>query len=423
MHFLKLSRRSILAGMGASVALLPKAVFAQDAPPRRLVLMYSGNGQHPATWSASGSGTSFSLGASLSPLNRLRSQIAVVDGIQVRSFLAEEHPDGTVTALTGTPTAEAVEEIGTSISIDQVIGAANTPPGGFATVHLAAWVSGELPAYTFTEGGGRVTLERSPSAAYNSLFRDFSLPDTRDPDEEEPDRRTLMRRHVVDRVNRDFSRVRDQLGVEDRQIIERHLESLDQLARRLGVGGSGFITDACDPTNPGDGGDGVSDDEVAARGRAHAQVLAMAMACDRTRVGSIAMGLSSAGLSGHHDASHSFDYDACTGYDQFFANRFADVIDAFADVGLLDNTLLVWFNELGKFKLPGGEADHGLDDVGYVLAGSLAQTNRYHRIAGQPNHQYFLAGILQQFGQDVDFFGDSNYRQSGQSAIVSPFAS
>ena len=88
---------------------------------------------------------------------------------------------------------------------------------------------------------------------------------------------------------------------------------------------------------------------------------------------------------------------------------------------MLDNTLLIWVNELGKFKLPGGEADHGLDDVGYVLAGSLAETGRYYRIPDSPNHQYFLAGIMRTFGHEVDFFGDEAYRQAGQTAITEPF--
>ena len=283
MHYLKLSRRSILAGMGASFGLLPTATWAQDASPRRLVVMYSGNGQHPTGWTASGAGAGFTLGESLSPLAAYRSQIAVVDGIRVSSYLAEEHPDGTVTALTGRPTAQAVEEIGTGISIDQVIAQSNTPPGGFPNAHLSSWVTGENPRYTFTEGGAPVTLERSPSAAYNTLFRDFSLPESTEPDAEEPpDRRTQMRRLVVDSVYRDYQRVRDQLGVEDRAIIERHTEALDRLAQRLGILDPANVAASCDPNNPGDGGDGVSDDEVAARGAAHAAVLAMAMACERT---------------------------------------------------------------------------------------------------------------------------------------------
>ena len=436
MHFLRLSRRSILKGMGASAALLPFAARGGgDEPPsevRRLVVMYSPNGVHPS-WGASGQGADMQLSPSLEPLTDHRDRICVVGGIAMRSVDAGEHPDGTIASLTGRETIVPGEQVSDGISIDQVIADTNTPSGGYRSLNLYAMPQGfEVPRISFTKGGGNVALQSDPAQAFADVFNGFVPPDQSpmpagpDPAEE---RRLFLRRSVVDAANQDFGRVRNQLGSADRALIERHIEALDALAMRLhGEGGGMPMPSAlCDPMAPPGTNDSIADEEVAARGRAFSQVLAMAMACDRTRVGTLVMGPSSGGLGEHHAISHSIDYEPAIGYDQFYAARFAELVDAFQEVGLLEGTLIVWLNELGKFAIVDDEnfpepvADHGLDDMPYVFAGGLADTGRAIQIDGSPNHNYLLAGILQTFGIDSSFFGDENYTQPGQSPIVAPF--
>ncbi len=415
--------------MGASAALLPFATLAGggDGTPttRRLVVMYSPNGVHPS-WGASGSGSDFQLSESLSPLEGLRDEICVVEGVAFRSWGAPEHPDGTVASLTGRPSGDVHEMIGTGISIDQVIAARNAPPAGYGSLNLYAWPPCcEVPRISFGEGGGGVALQDDPAQAFADVFNGFVPPDDSMPDppvDEAAQRRLYIRRRTVDTVNRDFRRVRDVLGTDDRVIVERHIEALDALATRLEEpdGRPPIPSGVCDPMAPGPTGDSLSEQDVADRGRAMAQVLAMAMACDRTRVGTLVMGPSSGGFS-HHDVSHSADFDQGIGYDQFYAARFGELVQAFADVGALENTLIVWVNELGKYAMEGGLADHGIDDMPYVFAGDLAATGQSLRIQGSPNHNYLLAGILRTFGIDSDFFGDENFQQPGQSAIMDPF--
>ncbi|MGH1341331.1 MAG: DUF1552 domain-containing protein [Nannocystales bacterium] len=426
MHYLKLSRRSILAGMGASVALLPFTVRGGGEPGaiRRFVSMYSSNGVHPS-WGASGSGNAMVLSESLSPLEAHRDRIAVVEGIQFRAFTAPEHYDGTVGSLSGVASSNPQESYGQSISIDQVIADLNTPLGGYRSLNGCLFFDGEN-RYSFTEAGGNVPHEQDPAQIFNAMFSGFIPPEPGGPAEPDPNtvRRLALQQRVVDTVHSDFSRVRDRLGGDDRLLIERHIDSLNELAVRLDNQDLGSGAGAgCDPIDPGDISMGTSSDELIARARAHIDVAAMALACDRTRVASLAMGYISGGISGHHEASHSSDYDAGIQYDQFYAARFAELIDALEAVGVLDGTLVYWFNELGKYEMEGNVADHGVNDMPYVFAGGLASVGRSFQIGGSPNHNYLLAGILQQFDIDSDFFGDDDLRQSGQSAITEVFAS
>ncbi len=424
----RLTRRGILQGMGASAALLPFATLAGGGggspAPRRLIVMYSPNGVHPS-WGASGSGADLQLSESLSPLARLRDEICVVEGIAFRSWGAPEHPDGTVACLTGRPSGSVHDMIGTGESIDQRIASVNTPPGGYGSVNVYAWPPCcEIPRISFSEGGGGVALQDDPQQAFADVFAGFMPPDPDAPSKEVPeDRRSFLRRRTVDVVHRDFSRVRGTLGTEDRAIIERHIEGLDALAQR--IEGTDPLppgsTGQCGPIAPPATGDSLGEVDVAERGRAMAQVLAMAIACDRTRVGTLIMGPSSGGFD-HHDISHSANFDEAIHYDQFYAQRFAELVQAFADVGALDNTLIMWVNELGKFNMEGGLADHGIDDMPYVFAGGLANRGQSMRIEGSPNHNYLLAGVLQTFGVDADFVGDEAFAQAGQSAILDPFA-
>ncbi|MBV1861965.1 MAG: DUF1552 domain-containing protein [Nannocystaceae bacterium] len=428
MHIPRFTRRGILQGMGASAALLPFATLAGGGQgpgtPRRLIVMYSPNGVHPS-WGASGSGVDMQLSESLSPLAGLRDQICVVEGVAFRSWGAPEHPDGTVACLTGRPSGNPQEMVGTGESIDQRIASTNIPPGGYGSMNLYAWPPCcETPRISFSEGGGGVALQADPQQAFADVFAGFMPPDPDDPVEEVPeDRRTFLRRKTVDVVNRDFNRVRGTLGAEDRTIIERHIEGLDALAQR--IEGTNPLppgsTGQCEPVPPSPTGDSLGEMDAAERGRTMAEVLAMAIACDRTRVGTLIMGPSSGGFN-HHDISHSANFDEAIYYDQFYAQRFAELVQAFADVGALENTLIMWVNELGKFNMEGGLADHGIDDMPYVFAGGLAARGQSMRIEGSPNHNYLLAGVLQSFGVDADFFGDEAFTQAGQSAILSPFA-
>jgi hypothetical protein len=151
-------------------------------------------------------------------------------------------------------------------------------------------------------------------------------------------------------------------------------------------------------------------------------LLAMAFACDATRVGSVQYSnainairfpwLNSLGQG--HSLSHSAasDTDATqqlVARAAWHAGELAYFMDALAAIpegagSLLDSTLIVWGNELGVGNT------HGHDDIPFLLAGGGAgfTMGRFLQLNGEP-HNRLLVSIQNAFGIESDRFGHADY--------------
>ena len=84
-----LSRRTVLQGMGASLALpwleamLPAAMAGEHATmhPLRMAFLYVPNGMHMPDWTPASAGTHFSLPAILQPLEQVKDHLLVLSGL------------------------------------------------------------------------------------------------------------------------------------------------------------------------------------------------------------------------------------------------------------------------------------------------------------------------------------------------------
>jgi hypothetical protein len=143
---------------------------------------------------------------------------------------------------------------------------------------------------------------------------------------------------------------------------------------------------ALDPKKLGD------DSEYKQVGRLHLDVLAIALACGHTSVGSILWGRGSGGpifrwdgmshVYNHHKLSHGTTLDnggdAVAGYeamiadiDKWYAAQYAYLLDRLSSYPegsgtLLDNSAVLWANELSDGKA------HDFRDMPWVIAGSAA---------------------------------------------------
>src|SRR5262245_20561301 len=82
--FRALSRRTILRGAGAAVALPWLEAMALPLPeerPRRLAFFYVPNGKNMADWTPKKEGADFDLPATLTPLEELRRDVLVLTGL------------------------------------------------------------------------------------------------------------------------------------------------------------------------------------------------------------------------------------------------------------------------------------------------------------------------------------------------------
>src|SRR4051812_3682793 len=133
---LQLSRRQVLRGLGAAIALptliSASPVFARSAAgksaPTRMAFIYVPNGAIPAAWWPAGDGgDDYELSQTLAPLAKVRHRVQVISGLTDVS--AEPGPDGAGdharaggTFLTGVRIKKtAGSDIKAGVSIDQVV--------------------------------------------------------------------------------------------------------------------------------------------------------------------------------------------------------------------------------------------------------------------------------------------------------------
>jgi len=152
------------------------------------------------------------------------------------------------------------------------------------------------------------------------------------------------------------------------------------------------------------------------------------MACDLTRVGSLQWSTSVSNVQmggwldlelggGHHDLSHYGDEDQASQNDlekinRWYSEQFAyflgklDEIEE-GDSTLLDNSVVVWVNELGKGN------SHTRDDIPFMLAGGCQgyfDTGRHMEFDGEP-HGKLLVSLCEAMGFPTDSFGVPEHSQ------------
>ena len=126
-----LDRRTLLRGMGASLALpaldAMTPAFAEPQPsPLRLAFTYVPNGITPADWTPKGEGRDFELSRILKPLEPYRERIVVVSGLAHKNGNAlgdgpGDHARAGGSFLTGVhPRKTAGADIHNGVSVDQV---------------------------------------------------------------------------------------------------------------------------------------------------------------------------------------------------------------------------------------------------------------------------------------------------------------
>jgi hypothetical protein len=161
-----------------------------------------------------------------------------------------------------------------------------------------------------------------------------------------------------------------------------------------------------------------------ATGKLQMDLIVAALQCDLTRVASLQYSHSvsqhvftNLGLGqAHHDLSHEGDsnesaQEQLTLINRFYAEQMAYLVRRLAetpegDGSLLDSTVVVWVNELGKGN------SHSRDEVPYVLAGSCGgyfRTGRFERFLQSTPHNDFLVTLQRAMGLPVERFGDSRY--------------
>lgn len=428
-------RRAFLGAAGATAITLPfwRALRgeAQGATyPKRLLLVFSPNGTWPGEFFPDGGERDFSFRRILAPLEPYRNKVMVLEGVHQRITSVgpgDGHQKGMGCLWTGVELLPG-STMGGCDSCPPV----SFPGGPSVDQHVALAIGNETPFRSVELGmdngnnenvwtrmiydrpGNPLPPEDDPLQAFGRLFGNLEQDPT------EGDRLRTLRQSVLDFAQEDFQRLSPRLGTADRQRLDSHLTSVRELERRLqampNIGASCVIPNIPDPGALND------DDNNPAVLQAMTDMTVMAFACDLTRVASLqwnnSVGQSSFPWLGfndrHHDLSHEGDsngeaVEKIIRINEWYAEQFAELLRQLdsipeGDGTLLDNTLVVWGNELGKGN------SHTRNNIPWVLAGGGAgaiEMGRYLSFDGA-SHCDLLTSICHAFGVE-ESFGDSRF--------------
>jgi hypothetical protein len=299
-----LPRRTLLKGLVSGVAAtiaLPVLeamlnshgdALAEGKPiPKRFGLWFWGNGMRRAHWIPSGTGAGWVPGEELAPLNAVKEYVSPITGLEVKTATHPHH-----SGFSGILTGKKYFQVGTTRdtivstcdgpSIDQTVAEAWKGTAPFRSVELGVCRfrgTDEGTAFQHLSHNGRNNVNPSeyvPAKVFERLFG--AGPTT--------PQLSAARKSVLDAVMEDAKALQLKVSTVDKTRIEQHLESIRTIEARLATTPALCTT----PGKPGDYPDSGKE-PIAEVNKAQSELMAMALACDLTRVFSVLFSTCGAG--------------------------------------------------------------------------------------------------------------------------------
>jgi hypothetical protein len=269
--------------------------YAQGmAFPKRYVLWFFGNGVILPRWrpAAQGQGTAWQLSEELMPLAAHKEQLTVVTGCNIRIPGRRGHHDGVAAMVSGAeifplpagnaPYASRLTQRSLDQDLADVIGTQTR----FKSLQLRVSkriVRGEGPTLAFlSHASPTAPLEatENPVTLFNQLFMGV-MPSANDP-------RNTLRTSVLDAVRDETRALQTKLGATDKARLDQHLTGIAELRQRIQTLPAQPVG-ACRPPSATTqtNADVSGQEQIEAVNRVMGDLLAMAFACDVTRVATV----------------------------------------------------------------------------------------------------------------------------------------
>jgi hypothetical protein len=430
-------RRFLKLGVAVPAVALPilrASPLLAAAPPVRLVVLFTPNGTILDRFWPSGSATSWTIpaGGILEPLAPWKGRMNVLHGVHYKSSDAgpgAAHQKGPVACLTGGHALAGSMNGGNNspsgyadrVSVDQYVAARWGAVTPLRTVEAGVSVSagGNRHAISYLGSNQPVFPTSDPAKLFARVFGTYAPPAPSGGGAPDAAAMQLLaeRKSVLDYVTGDLARLSARLPGEERVRLDRHLDSLRDLERQIGpraIAGMG-----CAPAAPG-GTDLAATADYPMVTRVQLDNLFMTLACDQSRlVHLIWNGETSQqtfpwlGINDpHHSMSHVPDGDKATQdkltkvnvwYAQqvaYLAAKMDSVVEGNGKT-MLDNSLLIWTNGLGKGN------NHTRQNIPWVLLGGARgyfATGRYLQYDNA--HNDLLVSVMNALGVPDRTFGD-----------------
>ncbi|MEM7009905.1 MAG: DUF1552 domain-containing protein [Verrucomicrobiota bacterium] len=438
-HF---NRRQFLQNLGLSSATLPflsglpglrAESAAADGAKQRLVVVFSPNGTIPwEFWpdEAGDFGPDFAFKRILKPLEQFRDRMLLMGGVHNKmKGDGDRHMRGMSCLLTGA-----------RLNKGNIQGGSDSPAGWASGISIDQEIKNFLQSREETktrfgslEFGVAVPHRADPWTRMCYAGNNEPIAPIDDPQKmlaklygKVQDKESLV--SVLDDVREDLKRVSSKLGAEDRSLLDKHLSLVRDMETKLQQPDNN--AELKHPAPELDPDVELVNDNTPQLSRMQIDLLVNAMANDMSRIASLqymrSVGqarMSWLGINeGHHGLSHQPDKDEgaveklikinewFAGELAYLAKRLEETPEPGADGSMLDNTTIVWLNELGKGN------SHTLDNIPFVLIGGAKQTGfkmgRFAKFEGTPHNRLWLS-LAQSFGHDLKVFGRPEHCQAG----------
>ena len=427
-----LSRRTVLRGLGASLALplldsmipaLSSASAQAAQPTKRLGVVYVPNGMAMKSWTPATEGTDFEITRILQPLAAYQDRMLVLTGLNGPRSNAGVHASASTRFLTGAIPARVESDLQAAVSIDQLVARQLGRETQLGSLELALDKNdvfgscdiGFSCQYTSTiawrAANTPLPMETNPRLVFERLFGDIG---TTDPAVRL--QRIRKDQSLLDAVSDRVSELNRSVGAGDRARLDQYLDAVRDVERRIQMAEAQSNRELPEVEQPS----GIPDSyEEHAKLMFDMQVLAYQT--DLTRVITFMLGRELSGRTyaeigvpdSHHPTSHHRDdpvlYEKVTKINEFHTSLFAyylDKLDATpdADGSLLDNMLLLYGAGMSDSNR------HSNAGLPLVLLGGGAGTlkgGRHIRYrSGTPINNLHLT-MLDKMGVPVDNLGYS----------------
>ena len=434
------SRREFLAKTGISAAAanlvlgLPSLSWAHGQPAKRkqrLVFVFSPNGVIPQHFWPEQLGKDFELKRILEPLASVKEHVMTLHGVcnQIRGD-GDGHMRGIGCLLTGIELFPGDIQGGSDtpagwsqgISVDQYLKnklqADPETQTRFGSLEFGVMVPDRADTWTrlcYAGPNQPVAPIDNPYDMFNKLYG------------QSKNRKLLA--SVLDDLADDFQRVEKMISIEDRRILQDHVEMVRSVEKELQTElNSKSASDASHvipdlPPNVQE-----VNDNMPLITRMQLDLMVNSFAADFARIASFQI-TNSVGQprmnwlgidEGHHQLSHEPDsneeaFEKLIKINQWYceqvaylAKRLAETPEPGSDGSMLDHTTIIWTNELGKGN------SHTRNNIPFVLVGGglgfqTGQAIDFKRVP----HNRLLMSICEAMGHPAQTFGNSDFCADG----------
>lgn len=443
----RLSRRHLLRGAGSLAiglpwleAMTPDTAKAQsENAAKRFISVYQPGGTVLSKWRPTGGETDFALSPILEPFAAVKDKLLVIDGVDMKSAVGEQHQAGIVALLTGTPQSAANNQYAGGPSIDQVIAKVASAGKGRQSIELAVrWATGKshgnlhpINSLNFADDAqfSPIPPRIDPVQIWDTLFGTLEPGDANSTVDV-----LAQKRSMLDFLDRRYEGMAQRLGAADRAKLEQHLTQIRALETSLStivpesstcVAPQTVDTSDYNPAsgkNADDNGqvrDSASDSAIPKVGKYFMDMIVAAFACDITNVATLQWSDTEAKhtfpwlqLSEHH---HYYQHDGgfkpneCEMVARWYSEQHAYLLTQLQSIdmgghSLLDESVVFFGSELQE------PPTHLKNSMPFLLAGNGGglRTNRYVKYNGA-SHNDLLLAILRLFGDERATFGDARY--------------